>query len=307
MKLARLVCAAFALCLVAGLATASFACDDSKSTGAKASAASTKSGKVSATAATATTAGGTCTAAMAAKCTPEMAAACKASMAAGGPDLCTGTKASATAAVAASNGDACCMGKTGAKAASAKSASATTVNASAASAHGACQAGASAAAASTNSACSAKGTKVSASNGQCTGHGMAAMAANSIHADCDACADMADCSGALDAAGAHRQAVRLKNGIMYVYTADSPRNVSAVQAAVAHRVDRMARLASATDKVHLCDECKAMRGAMASGKLSREVINIEGGSLTLVTSSDPTVVAKLHAMTDDKVATRVKM
>jgi hypothetical protein len=83
--------------------------------------------------------------------------------------------------------------------------------------------------------------------------------------------------------------------------------VSAVQAAVAHRVDRMARLASAGDKAHLCDECKAMRGAMASGKLNREVINIEGGSLTLVTSSDPSVVAKLHAMADDKVATRVKL
>ena len=110
----------------------------------------------------------------------------------------------------------------------------------------------------------------------------------------------------LDAAGAHRQIVRLKNGIMYVYTADSPRSVSAVQAAVAHRADRMARLATA-DKAHLCDECKAMRGAMASGKLSREVINIEGGSLTLVTSNDPAVVVKLHAMADDKVATRVKL
>lgn len=306
MKLARLVCAVLALSMVAW-ATASFACDDSKSTGAKASAASTGSGKVSATAASSTS--GTCSAAMAAHCTPEMAAACKASMAAGGPDLCTGKKVSATAAVAASNGDACCMGQTAATAVVASAhgtCPVTGATAVVASAHGACPAGVSATAA--GSSCSAKGAKASAAgSGTCTGHGMTAMAAASTHADCDACADMADCSGALDRAGAHRQTVRIKNGIMYVYTADSPRNVNAVQAAVAHRVDRMARLTSAGDKAHLCDECKAMRGAMASGKLTREVINIEGGSLTLVTSTDPSVVAKLHAMADDKVAARVKL
>jgi len=259
MKLARLVCAVLALPLVAGIATVSSACDDSKTTGVKASAASTNAASKS-TSATAANAGGTCTAAMAAKCTPEMAAACKAHMSA-----------------ASNSGDACCMG-----------------GAAAASAHG---------------ACAAKGAKTTAAAGPaCNGHGMATMAAASNHTDCDACADMADCSGALDAAGAHRQTVRLKNGIMFVYTADSPRSVSAVQAAVARRVDRMARLATAGDKAHLCDECKAMRGAMASGKLNREVVNIEGGSLTLVTSTDPAVVAKLHAMADDsKVAARVKL
>ena len=203
----------------------------------------------------------------------------------------TGVKASAAATNAASkktsatvaasnNGDACCMGGQ-----------------------------ATAVAASSHGSCAAKGAKTSASaGGACNGHGMATMAATTTHLDCDACADMADCSGALDAAGAHRQTVRLKNGIMFVYTADSPRSVSAVQAAVARRVDRMARLATAGDKAHLCDECKAMRGAMASGKLNREVVNIEGGSLTLVTSNDPAVVAKLHAMADDsKVAARVKL
>src|SRR5262245_51024736 len=236
MKLARLVCAVIALPLVAGYATVSSACDDSKTTGVKASAATnSKSTKVSATAAS------------------------------------------------ASAGDACCMGGK-----------------------------ATAVAASSHGSCAAKGAKTSATaGGTCNGHGMATMAANSSHADCDACVDMADCSGALDAAGAHRQTVRLKNGIMYVYTADSPRSVSAVQAAVSRRVDRMARLSTSGDRAHLCDECKAMRGAMASGKLSREVVNIEGGSLTLITSSDPKVVAKLHAMADDSkvagVAGRAKL
>ena len=91
---------------------------------------------------------------------------------------------------------------------------------------------------------------------------------------------------------------------MYVYTADSPRAVGAVQAAVSRRADHMTRLAAAGEKARLCAECKAMRGAMASGKLNREVVNIEGGSLTLITSSDAAVVAKIHAMADPKVAAR---
>lgn len=161
-----------------------------------------------------------------------------------------------------------------------------------------------AAAMAAGAACASK--TASAGAGQCNGHGMASMAAASDHADCEACLDMSDCSGALDAAGAHRQTVRLKNGIMYVYTADSPRAVSAVQAAVSRRAEHMTRLATAGDKARLCAECKAMRGAMASGKLNREVVNIEGGSLTLITSNDATVVAKIHAMTDQKVAARTK-
>jgi hypothetical protein len=41
-----------------------------------------------------------------------------------------------------------------------------------------------------------------------------------------------------------------------------------------------------------------MRGAMASGKLNREVVNIEGGALALMTSSDPAMVAKIQSMLD---------
>jgi hypothetical protein len=311
MKVARLVCAALALSFIAGWATSSSACDNHKSTKAKVSAA------------TASTKAAACSPAMAANCTPEMMAACKASLAAGGPDLCAGMKASAATAggacgakgtkvsmafVSANGADHCGSAKASAVTASAhgacgsKSASATAVTAvnGASSSNTVFLAGA-------NGSCGVKGARTStAAAGQCSGHGMASMAATSGHADCEACVDMADCSGQLDAAGAHRQAVRLKNGIMYVYTADSPRTVSAVQAAVSRRAERIIRFASAGEKTRLCAECKAMRGAMASGKLNREVVNIEGGSLTLVTSNDPAVVAKIHAMADDKVAARVK-
>ncbi len=313
MKVARLLCAALALSFIAGWTTPSSACDNHK----KAAKATTAAKAVQADAVVASSAGAVCTPEMMAACTPEMIAACKASMAAGGPDLCVGKKASASAAVAASAGaDCCAKGAKGAKVSAAVASSpgyhgaAKTTAAVAAGAGDHCgTAKVSAVAAGAGGACGAKGAKASsamAAGSACGGHGMASVAAVSGHADCDACVDMADCSGALDAAGAHRQAVRLKNGVMYVYTADSPRSVSAVQAAVAQRAERMARFASAGEKTRLCAECKALRGAMASGKLNREVVNIEGGSLTLLTSSDPKVVEKIHAMGDDKVALRVK-
>jgi hypothetical protein len=289
MKFARLVCSAIALTLVTGWATWSYACDQDK---ASAASAKSKGMKVSAAYVSATKASGACTAEMAAHCTPEMAAACKASMtsAANAKGMKFDAVTVSTAAPASGH-DGCCMGK----------ASATT-----ASANGSCaMKGASAVAASANGSCAMKGMSVAAA-GQCNGHGMGAMASATAHSDCEACIDGWDCNEALDAAGAHRQAVRLKNGVMYVYTADSQGQVSAVQAAVSRRGDHMARLAAAGDKAHLCAECKSMRGAMASGKLTREVVNIEGGSLTLITSTDPAVVAKIHAMADTKVAARIK-
>ena len=310
MKVVRLVCTALAFSLLVGWATSSSACDNNKSA------------KVSAAAVTASKAA-VGSPAMAANCTPEMIAACKASLAAGGPDLCAGMKASAAAANGACGTKGTKVSAAFVAANGANHCGTAKANAVTAAAHGTCGAkGTSVSAvtaantpssaktiylAGSNATCGARGARTStASAGQCVGHGMASMAAVSSHADCEACVDMADCSGQLDAAGAHRQAVRLKNGIMYVYTADSPRSVSAVQAAVARRAERMIRFASAGEKTRLCSECKAMRGAMASGKLNREVVNIEGGSLTLITSSDPAVVAKIHAMADDKVAARVK-
>ena len=298
MKVARLLCAALALMLISGLTTRVQACDKNKATASAAAHAITKA-ITKATVAVAASEGMICT--------PEMMAACKASMAAGGPDLCTGKSAGAaaaaanpaccakgmkiSAAVASPIGDHCAMAKANAAAAVNGASTSNTVYL-----------------AGANGTCPAHTKTIGASaGGQCSGHGMASMAAVNGHEDCEACEDMADCSGALDAASAHRQTVRLKNGIMYVYTADSPRNVSAVQAAVAHRVERLSRFVAAGDKARLCAECKAMRGAMASGKLNREVVNIEGGSLTLLTSNDPAVVAKIHAMaSDQKVAARIK-
>jgi hypothetical protein len=289
MKHPRLIITALAVAAFGSWTVQAMACDH----GAKATAASGKSA---------------CTAAMAAGCTPEMAAACKAkstgatsaAMAAG----CTAEMAAACQAKSATAASAagCCA--PGAKAATATSASkaaggcpyhdsnasAVTVSAVTAGATGA------------SGGCSMHGSAAKASGAHpegvtgCSGLGMASAADKSAHADCDACTDMAFCDGEVRAIGAVIQVVPIKNGVMYVYTAEGASKVQALQAAMARRVDRMGRTMGAGEKVHLCAECRSIRGAVASGKLTRELVNIESGCLTLVTSSDRTMVAKIYAM-----------
>ena len=114
--------------------------------------------------------------------------------------------------------------------------------------------------------------------------------------DCDACASMFNCSNEMTASEAQTQIVPLRNGVMFVYTSDTHAHVRAVQNAVARRGDKLVSLAQSGDRAKLCPECRNARGVIASGKLTRETVNIEGGCMTLVTSSDPAMVAKLRAM-----------
>jgi hypothetical protein len=114
---------------------------------------------------------------------------------------------------------------------------------------------------------------------------------------CEICDEYASCDEKLTIAGAVTQVVPLKNGVMFVYTSSAQNQTHAVQAAVHRRNDRIAEIAGNGAQVPLCDGCKSMRGAMASGKMKREVVNIEGGSLTLVTSDDPKVVKALQEYT----------
>jgi hypothetical protein len=128
-----------------------------------------------------------------------------------------------------------------------------------------------------------------AGGGMACGHGAAA------NAGCDACESWMTCCSALERAGASTQVVSMKNGVMYVYTADTPAGTRAVQAAVAQHHERLETLVTAGDKAHLCPGCKALRGAAASGKLTHEVLNVEGGCIMVTTSSDPGVVAMIYA------------
>src|SRR5262249_26902161 len=122
--------------------------------------------------------------------------------------------------------------------------------------------------------------------------------------DCAACGDWMEMDQAARAIGARSQVVALKNGAMIVYTADTPANVRALQALVARRNDKMVAALSGGSDAKLCDECKQLRGAMASGKLHREVVNVERGCMTLITSNDRGVVQKIRAMTGQPLALR---
>jgi hypothetical protein len=293
MKQVRLFCAVLALAAVGGWAVTN-ACEKDK----------TSQASVASYSKTAHAAGGQCTAAQMAACKAAGTSASAASTS--GSCSAHGVKAS----MAAAGGE--CPYHSGASAATAASmdhcagkASATTAAMTAAD-H--CAGKTSAATAAAGHSCAAgKTAAVTAGNAHvCGGEGMATAAVMSNHADCDACMDMTGCAEEINKIGASSQMVPLKNGVMFVYTADSPSKVHAVQAALARRSARMASMTTAGDQAHLCSDCKAMRGAAASGKLTREVVNIEDGCLTMMTSNDPRIVSKIHAMTGTQLASRVK-
>jgi hypothetical protein len=321
MKFRLLLSVASGVLIASGTAVWVMACD--------------KDGK-SATAAVATANSSTCTAAMAAKCTPAQAAACRAkttgvsavtadvhesgcpyaaamksgaacphATSAAAHAACAEKMSATTAsahgacaskAKAATAAHDCCASKTKASAVTAMSVDDDVVFMPAGAGHSCASKGVKATSAGAGHSCASK-TSATAGNGySCGGKGVTAMAGRSHHADCDACADMSDCDGELRSSGAITQVVRLKNGIMYVYTAQEAGKVRAVQAAVAQRNDRLVAMTASGDKAKLCPDCKLMRGAMASGKLTREMVSIEGGCMMLVTSSDKMIVSKLHSM-----------
>lgn len=277
MKHSRLVLAAVAALTLGTWATLALACE----------------GKTKTTAATASSKSSACTAEMAARCTPEMAAACKAkgASAASMAGCSHGATSARTAAHGGSTANTVAAGGCGAKGANATAATAAVqggakgVDAVLAGAGAGCSHG------------SAKSTSAvtAGAGGSCSGHGAKSTTA-AKHADCDACADMAFCDGEVGSMGATVQVVPLKNGVMYVYTADDANKVHAVQASMGQRNDRMSGMLASGDKAKLCPSCKSVRGAIASGKLSREFVNIEGGCLTLMTSNDPATVARIYSL-----------
>lgn len=215
-------------------------------------------------------------------------------------DCCvSGAKASAVTASATADP---CAGH-GASAVSAKNAASCPMH------------GATAATAAGHDGCSMKnrtGTTAANGHGMCPEHDVSAMAAGlgsncggheksagaTAHLDCDACDDLASCDAELQAAGASMQTVPIKNGVMFVYTAGAPGRVNAIQSVMARRTEHLSRIVTAGTGARLCDDCKSMRGAMASGHLVREIVNIEGGTLVLVTSDDPKLVKRIRDLAD---------
>lgn len=158
--------------------------------------------------------------------------------------------------------------------------------------------GASAVTAANGHSCAMHGSTVTAANSKCAYH------TNAVAGECGACDDWAKCDEEARALGATLQVVPLKNGSMIVYTAEGVANVHALQALVARHNDRILDALSAGDNARLCTDCKRLRGALASGKLSREVVNVERGCMTLFTSSDRAVAEQIHELTAPQLASR---
>src|SRR5262245_18178033 len=125
---------------------------------------------------------------------------------------------------------------------------------------------------------------------------------NGVAHDCTACLDWIELDQDVRALGARSQVVALKNGAMIVYTADSPAAIKQLQLLVAKRNERMTAAFAGNSDAKLCDDCKHLRGAIASGKLNREVVNVERGVLALVTSNDQAVVQRIRTMTGQPIA-----
>lgn len=127
---------------------------------------------------------------------------------------------------------------------------------------------------------------------------------NGIAHDCAACDDWMQMDKDARAIGARSQVVALKNGAMIVYTADTPAQVKQLQAMVAKRNEHMTAAYAGGGDAKLCDDCKQLRGAIASGKLNREVVNVERGVMALVTSNDRAVVQRIRNMSGQPIAMR---
>ncbi len=214
----------------------------------------------------------------------------------------------------------------GGKCASSANASCSAGNAAAASGSSCCASGASASAANAKGAKTAKAAKgakgtaccspemaaactpemkaacASGASGACGMHGTATAAMT----DCAVCAEGASCDEDVNAAGARRQVVGLKNGAMIVYTTDGPENVRALQASVARHNAVVVGVLGGKRAGNLCAHCKPLRGAMASGKLTREVVNVQLGAQVVITSNDRATVQRIHDMTGAEMATRVR-
>ena len=224
-----------------------------------------------------------CSPAMAAQCTPAMRAACEKNAAVAAAMGCN--MKGATSAVTVSNSKA--SGKCDAKGVAMASGASCTMHGNASSAG--------------MEHCShAKSAMVTAAAAGmiCSAH------MNDQSHDCSACEDWAKCEKAVRDLGAKAQVVSLKNGVMIVYTAESATSIKGLQSVVAKRNEKMVGALTAGSDKKLCDECKQLRGAMASGKLHREVVNVERGCMTLITSDDRAVVQKIRSMTGQPVAMR---
>ncbi len=240
------------------------------------------------------------------------AGACAKSAGASAASSCCGNGKSASAASASAHASGCPANAgcpTGsaqctAKGASAASASCCTGNAKCANSGECSMHGAKGAATAQGMNCGACGFALSvapSANGKCDG----SMA--DTHMGCAVCSDGASCSEELHGVNAHTQVVALRNGAMIVYTADTPEGVRMLQSTLRRHNEAVMNALASTSEANLCSGCRVFRGAMASGKFTRELVNVKNGAQILVTSNDKSIVTRIHGLTGAQSAQRAKM
>ena len=143
------------------------------------------------------------------------------------------------------------------------------------------------------------GGKSAMAAGNCAMHGTTAAGAKcdmagATHGNCVVCTDETACDEEMRGLNSHAQVVELRNGLMIVYTADTPENVRALQVSLARHNEQVVTALKTNSDASLCGACKSFRGAMASGKFSRELVKVKTGAQVLLTSNDPAVVQRIH-------------
>jgi hypothetical protein len=292
-------------------AVAAMACDDKSTSASAASAGQSACSQMSAAECKAKMAGHTCpahgaSAASAATASATSGCAGHATQTAGAAGVCPYSGAT----TASASGCADHASATTASASGCSHASATTASAAGCAGHASSKSAASGACSAHSVNAMTVSNNAAGAAGGCTEHnvGMSAglgstcggrtASTTAARDGCDACSDLAHCEAELEAAGATMQTVPIKNGVMFVYTAATPGQVNAIQSVMSRRTEHLSRILTSGDKAHLCDDCRSMRGAMVSGRLVREVVNIEGGTLVLVTSEDPQLIKRIRDLAD---------
>jgi hypothetical protein len=101
---------------------------------------------------------------------------------------------------------------------------------------------------------------------------------------------------------------KIDNGMLCVSSVpkESVKEFEALHAKMMQSVDKVKSESKAGKKVELCSFCEGM-GSLEKSGAKHQVIPTATGAVSLITSSDPEVVKKIHAQADEAIAMQKKM
>jgi hypothetical protein len=101
---------------------------------------------------------------------------------------------------------------------------------------------------------------------------------------------------------------KIANGMLSVASVpkDQKRDFDAVHAQMMQNIEQVKADQQQGKTVELCDYCTSMSELMKSGAQKQDIDTTTGG-ICLVTSNDPAVVQKIHAVADKVIAEQAEM